>query len=453
MKQSMQQNKDSASILKLFIKYVSLNVLGMIGLSCYILADTFFIANGVGADGLTALNLAIPVYSLMNAVGLMIGIGTAARYSILQAQGRNREANEVFSHGIYMAAGFAILFTIAGFTLSGHMSRLLGADESTYDMTMTYLKTVLSFSLFFIMNNVVVCMVRNDGEPNLAMAAMLIGSFSNILLDYIFVYPLQMGMFGAALATGASPVIGLCILSIHKWKKRSNFHFIRTKVNWSLIGGTFALGAASFVGEISSGIVIIVFNMVILSLEGNTGVAAYGVIVNLALVALSVFTGIAQGSQPIISTSHGRGKQKEVYRVTVYAIITAVLFSVGIYLVTIGAAEPMIAIFNRDDDKVLERLALEGIGIYFIGFIFAGINTVTALLFSAIELPMRAFAISLLRGGVIVVPLVILMARISGMMGVWISYPLAEAITAAAALIFLLQYKRSHKTVVKQEFL
>lgn len=448
MNQTITKQKDSPSVLKLFIRYVSLNVLGMIGLSCYILADTFFIANGVGADGLTALNLAIPIYSLLNAVGLMIGIGTAARYSILQAQGRHREADGIFSHAVYLAVFFAVLFTIAGVLFSGQMSGALGGDESTYEMTRVYLKTVLSFSLFFIMNNLIVCMVRNDGEPNLAMAAMLIGSFSNIVLDYLFVYPLQMGMLGAALATGASPVIGLCILSIHKWRKRNRFHFIKARLNWGIIGNIFALGAATFVGEISSGIVIIVFNMVILSLEGNTGVAAYGVIVNLALVALAVFTGIAQGTQPIISTSHGKGAQREVYRVTVYAIITAVIFAAGIYIVSVLAAEPMISVFNRDNDKVLAGLAHEGIWIYFIGFIFAGVNTITALLFSAVELPMRAFAISLLRGGVIIVPLVILMAKLGGMTGVWISYPLAEALTAAAALVFLLQYKRKHKGIV-----
>ena len=124
----------------LFAKYTLLNVMSMIGLSCYILADTYFISNGIGADGLTALNLAIPIYSFINGVGLMLGVGGATRYAIFSAQGKREECTVIFMNMIYAACFFAVLFVAAGFFFSGDLAEILGADLHTYDMTAVYLK-------------------------------------------------------------------------------------------------------------------------------------------------------------------------------------------------------------------------------------------------------------------------------------------------------------------------
>lgn len=171
-----------ASPLKEFARYTSLNVLGMIGLSCYILADTFFISLGLGADGLAALNLAIPIYSFINGSGLMIGMGGGTRYSILKSQGNHREANRVFTNVLYLAAVLASLFVAAGLLFAGDIVRLFGGTGNVFTMSRTYLRVILLFAPAFLMNNVLLCFVRNDGAPQLSMAAMLGGSFSNVVL-------------------------------------------------------------------------------------------------------------------------------------------------------------------------------------------------------------------------------------------------------------------------------
>ncbi len=214
---------NNTNCFKEFVKYSSLNVLGMIGLSCYILADTFFISKGLGTNGLTALNLAIPIYSFIHGSGLMIGIGGGTKYSILKSQNDKEAANRTFTNAVILALGFAIVFFVIGFFFSETIVQMLGADETVFQMSKTYLQVILLFAPMFIMNNVLLCFVRNDGAPQLSMIAMLVGSLSNIVLDYIFIFPFKMGIFGAVLATGLAPVISMFVLSPFSLKRKITF--------------------------------------------------------------------------------------------------------------------------------------------------------------------------------------------------------------------------------------
>ena len=211
--------------LRDFIRYASLNVLGMVALSCYILADTFFVSQGLGANGLAALNLAIPVYNFIHGSGLMLGMGGAIKYSVYRSQGNFRKTDAVFTNTVTLALGFALCFVCAGLFLSGQIAALLGADAEVFSMTNTYLKVLLLFSPAFLMNDVLICFVRNDGAPRLSMMGMIVGSLSNVVLDYVFIFPFGMGIFGAVLATGLAPVISICVMSAHFIKKRNQFHF------------------------------------------------------------------------------------------------------------------------------------------------------------------------------------------------------------------------------------
>lgn len=184
------------SHLQKFIKYVTLSVAGMIGLSCYILADTFFISRGLGVTGLAALNLAIPVFSFIHGCGLMLGMGGATWYSIFRGQKAQDKCDRVFTHMLWLTLLMAALFMLAGLFLSDGLTRILGADTQTAAMTRSYLRVLLLFSPAFMMNDLMTCFVRNDGNPRLAMLAMLLGSLSNIVLDYLFIFPLEAGNTG-----------------------------------------------------------------------------------------------------------------------------------------------------------------------------------------------------------------------------------------------------------------
>ena len=290
-----------------FFQYVSLNVLGALGLSGYILADTLFVAHRLGTDGLAALNLAISVFGLINGLGLMLGIGGATRYAICRTQGDGVRADRAFSRALACGGTLGGLLALAGLLWAVPLARLLGAEGAILPMCSVYLRTVLLFAPCFLLNHILTAFVRNDGNPKLAMAAMLLGSLSNIVLDYVFLYPMDMGIFGAALATGIAPVVGLCVSSLHILTRRSRFRLRPFRPALRPLADLAGLGSAAFLNECSSGLVLVVFNLLTLRLAGTLGVAAYGIVANLALMALALFTGVNQGVQPLVSLAHGRG--------------------------------------------------------------------------------------------------------------------------------------------------
>ena len=432
--------------VSLYFKYVSLNVLGMAALSCYILADTFFVSRGLGADGLTALNLAIPVYNLVNGTGLMLGVGGGAKYAVSKSRGDSNAQNKVFTNTLFLAAVFSAVFLAAGLFFSKSITAALGADSAVFNMTNTYLKVILLFSPAFILNNIFVAFIRNDGDPKLSMAGMITGSLSNVLLDYIFIFPLDMGIFGAVFATGLSPVISMCVLSVHKIKRKNDFHIVKTPPAPKLGGNICALGIPSLVSELSSGIVIIVFNTIILNIAGNTGVAAYGVVTNMSLVVIAVYTGAAQGMQPLVSEAHGRGDGKSELKFFKYAVITVFVICAVIYPVVFFFSEQIAAVFNSENNDRLQQIAAQGLKLYFTGALFAGFNIVAAMFFTARETPLPAHIISILRGLVLIVPAAFILAQLFGITGVWLSFTASEAVCAVCAVVLLTVFTSKKKT-------
>lgn len=419
--------------LRTFGRYASLNMLGMVGISCYILADTFFVARGTGATGLAALNIAIPAFNLLNGLGLMIGVGAATRFTVCRAQGDQPDADAAFSQAVWLGLAIGVVFLLLGLLGAAPLARLLGADAETFPLTRTYLRTLLGFSPFFVMNNVLLAFVRNDGAPGRAMCGMVVGSLSNIVFDYIFIFPLGMGMFGAALATGVSPIISLLILSGHL-RREHGFHLRRGRFAARTLPGLCAPGLSSLIGEVSSGVVLLLFNLILLRLAGNTGVAAYGIVANLALVAIAMYQGLSTGMQPLVSHSSGTGDHAALHRLFRYGIVTALGVATALYALVFAFANPISAAFNSAGDPVLHRYAVSGLRIYFLGFWCAGLNLTTAAFFSASNHAGMGFAISLVRGVAAVPPVLLALAAIWGVTGVWAAFPMVEAVTAALTL-------------------
>lgn len=425
-----------------FIKYSTLNVLGMIGLSCYILADTFFISKGLGANGLTALNLAIPIYSFIHGSGLMLGMGSATKYSILKSQKEYHKTNIIFTNTIYLALIISSVFVLIGIFQSRTLTTAIGADTVVFGMTNTYLKVILLFAPFFIMNDVLICFVRNDGNPKLSMYAMLGGSISNVILDYIFIFPFKMGIFGAVFATGFAPIISMIILSPHWLKKKNEFHFIKSKLNLFMTKTTLSLGFPSLITEVSSGIVIIVFNTIILNLAGNVGVAAYGVIANLSLVVVAIYTGIAQGIQPLISKAFGYNDTKNVKRILHYALIMMFAISCIVYFVIFFFTDPISRIFNSENNLQLQEIATIGLKLYFIAALFVGFNVIISMFFTSTEKAIPAHIISLLRGLLLIIPIAFLFSSIWGITGAWLSFPATEIIVTILGLLLYFKFNK-----------
>ena len=434
-------------LAKEFTRYAFLSVLGILGVSCYILADTFFVSLGLGLNGLAALNLAIPAYNFMYGSALLLGMGGATKYAVYKSQGDGRNADRVFTNTALLAAGCSALLFACGAFGAGGLARLLGADAQTYEMTEIYLRVLLMFSPAFVFNTVLVCFVRNDGAPHTAMFATLSGSLANILLDYVFIFPLGMGMLGAVLATGIAPVIGILFSAGHILRGKNGFHLRVRDMAPRLMKYNVTLGLPAFVEQMSSAVVILTFNALFLRICGNTGVAAYGVIANLSLVVLAVFNGISQGSQPLLSRARGRQDERSMRALLGYSVVTALVFSAAAYLCLYVFAAPITRIFNSENSLPLQEMAERGLRLYFIATPFAGLNLLFCSYFTATETPMPAHLLSLARGLAVILPAALLLAWLFEETGIWLAFPVTECAVcvAAIAVYFVLARRQARR--------
>ncbi len=430
------------SSFKKFIHYTVLSLLGTLGVSCYILADTFFVSKGLGTNGLAALNIAIPVYNFIYGIGMMLGIGGATKFSVYKSQNRSDEGNKIYTNTIYLAIIFSVFFVLLGVCGSNRIALMLGADENILEMTDIYIRWLLLFAPAFILNDIFLCFIRNDEAPKLSMMAMLTGSFVNIILDYIFIFLMKMGIFGAIFATGLSPLISILMMLPHWMRKKNHFHFIKTKMYADMVWQNFSLGFPSFVAQVSAGIVMIIFNMLILQLKGNTGVAAYGVIANISIVLISIYTGIAQGIQPVISSAYGKGDDREIKMVFRYAMIAMAAISIIVYALIFIFAQPIASVFNSEHHQALQNIAVNGLKIYFLSSIFAGYNIILAMFFTSLEKALPAQILSVLRGFILIIPMVFILSSVWGMTGIWLTYPITEFLVA---IMGYGMYRKYHK--------
>ena len=431
-------------LTKQFVKYVSQNIFGLLGTSCYILADTYFIAQAAGTDGVTLLNLCLPIYNFIFAIGSMIGLGAATRYAILRAQG-DEKAQRYFSNAIFCACILAVPFVLAGIFCPDGLLRLMGGDAGIVALGENYARIFLLFTPFFMCNYVVASFVRNDGDPSLAMVATLSGSLFNVVFDYIFIFPMGLGLPGAALATAISPMLSIAICSTHFLKKSNTVAFVRKAPSLRLLAQSCQLGISGFVGELSSGVTTTVFNFLLLRLAGNVAVAAYGVVANFALVATAIFNGVAQGAQPLVSQCYGRNEMAGAKKLLLLGCGTALGLAAVLYGVVFGFTDSLVALFNSENSALMAEFAHSGMRIYFAGYLFAGCNIVAAGYLGAVDRPTEASITSLCRGMAAIVVCSLVLSALFGMTGVWAAFPASEAITFALTLYLLKRGERTAK--------
>ncbi len=427
----------------LVLRYSFPSVASMIGISLYILADTYFIANGVGELGLAALNISMPIYSLLGGIGYMVGIGGATVFSIARESGDEATRRDIFTFCIGLVLAASIAFFLAGACFAGEVSLAFGASPATLPYAETYIRMLLLFAPAFVVNNVVTSFVRNDGAPSLAMGAMLSSVLFNIVFDYVFIYRFGWGMFGAVFATCLSPLVGLSVLSAHFLKRRNTFALRRIRPHTHLLLRVLRGGTATFVLELATGVVILGFNFKLLGTIGDVGVAAYGVISNIAYVMFAIFNGLGQGIQPIASANFGAGRTdrcRELLRdASLLALVLSLLLVAAVMLFPAEIAD----LFNRDGNAELARIAEQGIRLYFISFLFGGVNIVVIAWYQATLASRTAVAVSLTRGLFGVLVGLAVLPPLLGADGIWLTAPFAEALASLLLLAAVLRRRNA----------
>lgn len=440
----MKENKDlmDSDIKKLFFKYLLPSVGGMLGISLYVLGDTMIVGRGLGSQGLAALNISIPMINVFNGLGLLFGIGGATALSISRGRRDYRSVNDIFSKSMIMAIIIGVILTVIRIFFLDELVWFLGASEDTFQMAKDYLGIVMSFSIAFLLNSSLTVFVRNDGSPRLAMWGMLSGSIMNVVLDYIFIFIFKWGMWGGALATGLSPVTGLIILSTHFITKSNKVKFIIPKFDFPIIKRIVRNGSSSFITELSAGIVIFAFNQSLANIIGDIGISSYSIIANLSLIFTAIFIGVGQAIQPIVSFNYGAERMKRVYESAKYAIYTSLALGTVFYIIGLVFPEFLVSIFIRADQELL-NITVRGIQLYFIGFILMGVNIVLTSYIQSKEYAKASLTISLARGFGFIILVLLILPKIIGIDGVWLTLPIAELLTTILSVVYFEKYRKA----------
>lgn len=416
-------------------RYLIPNILAMTGISCYILADTFFISSAAGADGITALNLTLPIFGLMFAVGSMIGLGSATNFGLSRALGR-KDAGDYFSNSVICSVLISLIFVIAGIFIPDLVLEFMGADKEILETGLPYMRTALLFAPCFILNYTFTSFVKNDNAPNIAMAATLSSSIFNIIFDYVFMFPLKMGLTGAALATGISPVVSMGVCMIHYLSKNNTIRFRFQFPSFSKLIRSCSMGIAGFVGEISNGITSMVFNFILLDLAGNTAVAAYGIVANISLVGIAVFNGISQGLQPMASESAGSGDRESEKKIIRYSLKISFLLALILVAASWIFTPQIVKLFNSENSGKIAEYAITGLRLYSIGFFLASLNIVKSGFSGATGNAKICWIISVSRGIVSIVLFAFVLSMLFGIYGVWLAFPASELFTLILSFLF-----------------
>lgn len=414
-------------------KFIFPSVFAMLGISLYVLADTFFISVAEGANGITALNMALPVYAIMYALGSMIGIGSATRHSLGKSLGKE-DYDEYFANSFVWTLLLSMFFVLVGIFAPGNVLKLMGADDIILKTGISYMRTALLFAPAFMLNYTMTAFVRNDNNPHIAMAATLSSSIFNIIFDYIFMFPMNMGMLGVALATGISPIISMAVCMLHFRSEKNTIYFVKKSFSFKKLILACQLGISGFVGEISGGVTTLTFNFVLLKIVGNIGVAAYGVVANISIIGIAVFNGISQGLQPMASEAGGTGDEDAKKRICRHSLQIGIIISVLLVFICQIFADGIVNVFNSEGSAQMADYAVEGLRLYSLGFLIAVVNIVRAGWFGAIGRAKECFIISLSRGIFAIVFFAIVLSRFMGIYGVWLAFPVAEVVTLIISL-------------------
>lgn len=426
------------SITKEVFHYVSRNIVAMVGTSVYVLIDTLFISIAAGALGLTALNLALPIFNFFNAFGLLLGVGGATIFSLNKVLHPER-IESLYSSLMISAAAFGITLAILIDLFSVGIVDFLGANDATRQLAITYVRIVAWCGPLVMCNYISINFIRNDGNPTLTMMATVIETTSVVVIDWFFIFCLGLKMEGAAIAVIFSPAISLFVLSFHRKFKGRKLHLHLVCPSFKLIIHSARLGAAAALNELSTGVSVFFFNHVLLTLANNYAVAAYGVISNIAIVVLAIANGVALGVQPVASREFGEhhfSNTAQALRIGI--MITLALASIE-FIVLVVFKYPIIGIFNTQNSLQLIHYAEVGLPIYFTSAFFSALNYLFILFLTATNAARASFALSVLRGYLILLPLIFILPIFLGINGVWAAVPVTELIVTIVGAVLVKQ--------------
>lgn len=452
-------NRDSLDfrnekIGRLFRSLFFPTLVAMVFNSALNICDGMFVGHGVGPDALAAINIAAPYFMLSIGIGLMFGFGASVISSIRLSE-NNVKAARIIMTQAYIAGTviFAIIIALSSI-FTDEILRLLGSSDRLLDLARTYLLWLLPGFFFFYLQSVGMMLIRLDGSPKYAMSVQVVAAVLNIFLDWLMVFPLDMGIKGASIATSISCVVGGSMVLIYFLFFSHQLKFYRLKRTWKSfmltlrnVGYMARIGFATFLQEIAMGAMMVTGNYMFLSRLGEAGVAAFSVGCYLFPIMFSISNAVAQSSQPIISFNYGARNMERVGHALKIAICTAVVSGLLITaFMWVGA--PLLSMVFLPADSEAFGIADHGLPLLGLCAVFFAVNITLIGYYQSIERVVTSTVYSILRGIVFVIPAFIFLPGLIGDDGLWLAIPSAEILTMVIILtLYWLAHRRSKAPV------
>ncbi|MGO4547857.1 MATE family efflux transporter [Paenibacillus sp. 2TAB23] len=426
---------DDQPVGRSFLKYLIPSMLGMLLVALNITIDGIMVGNKLGSTALAGIGIASPVYTLFVAMSLWVGLGGATLYSQNMGAKDTQQARTAFSYSLTIIFIATLAIGVTAFVFRDALVYALGANAETYPFASDYLNVMLLFGFVFTIENALSVFVRNDGNPNLAMMAQITFALSNVVINFVVLYVLDLGVAGVAYGTILAAFLGLMVLLSHFFKKSNRLKLIRIRWNKKIVVAIIIIGFPSFLSEVGLSVFTISHNRTLETIAGTDGVSAFALLNYVHSTVLLTFLGMGSAIQPLISYYHG-AKQEEKKRRTI-RIATATALGAGAVLLLIMqlAAMPIISLFGNFSDSVTGH-AENGLRIFVMAYLFMGINFVMMTYYQSIGKVKMAVWITAAREMILMLVFIAVLPRFLGVNGVWLSVPLAECIVLITIVIY-----------------
>lgn len=413
----------------------------MIFTSLYTIVDGIFVSRFVGSDALSAVNIVYPALNVIMGIGIMIGTGGSAMIGKRLGEQKQKEARQTFTLITVFAAILGILCSVIVFFAADPISKLLGASVRLEAYSVSYLQTYALFMLPAILQVLFQMLLVTAGKPNLSLLLTIGSGVANMALDYVLIVGFDLGIAGAALGTGISCMIGALPACIYFAVSKGSLRFTRFKFDGRAILRTLSNGSSEMVSNVAMGVITFLFNLAMLKLAGEEGVAAMTIVMYSQFLFSAMHIGFANGIAPVFSFNYGSRNSEQLKSLFKKCFGIIMVSTVFIVLAAFALAEPVVLTFTGERGTLYD-MTLHGFRIFIWNFLFAGINIFASAFFTALSNGKISALISFLRTFVVQVVSILTLPLILGIDGLWLAVPIAELFAVFVSMALLIGYRK-----------
>ena len=428
------------NILKFAVPTIAMSVF----MSFYTMVDGLFVSNLIGTSALSAINLTAPVIQVVTAISTMLATGGSAVIMKKMGEQKQKEAQEDFTFLILVNVVVGLVMTILGYSLMETIFGSMGLSPEVAGYCTSYLSRYLLFTIpILLMNNFTLYMIASE-KATLSLICSVAGGVLNIVLDYVFISLLDMGISGAAIATGlgysVTAAVGLFVFS----RKRSLLHFTKPAFRFKVLASAATNGCSEMATALVTGIITMMFNWTMLHYVGEDGVAAVTIIMYVLMFASSLYTGYSYGVAPMLSYYYGEKNHEKLKKLVSTSLKVIAVISLVKVAASFAATKPLVSIFARPDNPVHD-LAVTGNRICTLALFFIGFNIFASGMFTALSNGIVSAILAFSRSFVFMLITMLILPAILGVNGIWLATPVAEFMALALSARMFLKYRKRYQ--------